>query len=289
VTALAKAVRAHLKGSPQPPVWSLIATVFGDMAAPRGGALSTEGLIRILALAGAAPPAVRTALSRLVADGWLSGMREGRRSSYSMTERAGDETAEASRRIYALPDATFGGGFEIAILTGGAAVARQALRTELLTAGFGALQPDCLIRPARQDRPPPAPRPGLSLLVNARTMGDPASLIAAAYDLPGLSARHDAFLRSFGGLLTAAGDPLAAPETALAARLLLIHGWRRLALRDPGLPLPLLPEHLRRAPAVFTFSTAYRALLPGSETALDAMAGTAVEPRRRFVRFGVNM
>src|SRR5690606_5393321 len=39
-----------------------------------------------------------------------------------------------------------------------------------------------------------------------------------------------------------AGGAAPGPLSAMAARALLIHDWRRIVLRDPGLPLALLPD-----------------------------------------------
>ena len=55
------------------------------------------------------------------------------------------------------------------------------------------------------------------------------------------------------------------PNAALAARLLLIHRWRRFVLRHPDLPPPVARPDLRVA-----VGEAYRALLPLSRRWLDA-------------------
>jgi phenylacetic acid degradation operon negative regulatory protein len=283
--SLGLAVERHLATHPQPPVWSLIATVFGDMAVERKGALSTESLIGILGLAGVAPPAVRTALSRLVADGWLQGSREGRRSSYRMTPRAEAETAAASRRIYALPPADFSGRFDIAVITAGTAAERLAIRNRLQAEGFGQLQPDSLLRPARHGLAMPASLSGVVLLADALPRGSAGEMIAAAYDLAGVSARQRSFLESHDGLMRAAAATEARPDDALVARLLLIHGWRRLALRDPGLPLSFLPAKMRERPPAAVVAAAYATLRTRSEPALETMTGMArMIPDDRFQR-----
>jgi phenylacetic acid degradation operon negative regulatory protein len=289
LTALADAVRHHRAEHAPPPVWSLIVTVFGDMALPRGGQLSTEGIIRILGLTGVTPAAVRTALSRLVADGWLEGLREGRRSSHRMTQHALHETRAASRRIYALPQKTFDGRFEIAMLLEGAAAERQALRADLLAAGFGALQQDSLIRPTDAGRPAIQRRQGLVVMADVRP--DPADiplLVSAAYDLDGMAARHAEFSVGHRRLL-ASVDAGTDPESALAARLLLVHGWRRLVLRDPALPLPLLPPAMRERPLAFAVGHAYAALFQASEASLDALAGPAAARREPIGRFDLEI
>jgi phenylacetic acid degradation operon negative regulatory protein len=286
MSALAEAVRRHLGEVPQPPVWSLIVTVFGDMAQGRGGALSTEALIQILGLVDVSPPAVRTALSRLVADGWLEGTREGRKSSYRMTQAAESETLAASRRIYTLPREDFDGQFEIALLIGGTAGARQSTRERLLAAGFGAVQPECLVRPAVTTHDAVMPMADMALFKPARLADDQAlALVAAAYDLALMAKRHGDFVASFGGIMAAAAAAGSDGETVLAARLLLIHGWRRLALRDPGLPVPLQPLAMREMRVAQQVAAAYRRFHAASTGVLDDVTGQpASAQHNRFNR-----
>src|SRR5690606_20091049 len=61
----------------------------------------------------------------------------------------------------------------------------------------------------------------------------PSAEIAAAY-----AAFADAYA-PLGSALD--GGAVPAPLEAMAARTLLIHDWRRIVLRDPGLPAALLP------------------------------------------------
>ncbi len=288
---LASAVSRLLAAEGAPPVWSLIATIFGDIVLVRGGTLSTASVIRILGLVGVAPPAVRTALSRLVADGWLQGGRDGRRSFYRMTPAAEAESRWASARIYALPPEQFGGRFEIVTLTGATAPERQAVRARLVTEGFGALQPDVLVRPAVEGAPPLQGVAGVVAFRDALPVGDPAAVVAAAYDLGGMGERRARFLAAHAPLMAAAPGGAEDPAAALAARLLLIHGYRRLVLRGPLLPLPLLPAELGGASLPSMVADAYAALVPPSDAWLDANAGADGGPlpsmdasQRRFVR-----
>ena len=58
-------------------VWSLVITVFGDSVEPRGGTISTARLGRLLGRIGVGSGALRTALSRLAGDGWVTAQRKG--------------------------------------------------------------------------------------------------------------------------------------------------------------------------------------------------------------------
>ena len=59
------------------------------------------------------------------------------------------------------------------------------------------------------------------------------------------------------------------PADAILARILLIHQYRRVLLRDPLLPPQLLPDNWPAAEARAICGRIYRALLPPSEQWLD--------------------
>ncbi|MGB3316956.1 MAG: hypothetical protein WBB85_21405, partial [Albidovulum sp.] len=83
-------------------VWSLVITIMGDVAQPHGGRIPASVLQSILGRLGVEPGALRTAVSRLVADGWLTRERRGRISHYALSPRGLTEYGPAAARIYAL-------------------------------------------------------------------------------------------------------------------------------------------------------------------------------------------
>ena len=58
-------------------------------------------------------------------------------------------------------------------------------------------------------------------------------------------------------------------DEALPLRLMLVHEWRRIVLRDPGLPPDLLPPDWPGHAARRHAAGLYRRLLPPSEAWLD--------------------
>ena len=63
-------------------------------------------------------------------------------------------------------------------------------------------------------------------------------------------------------------------EEALPLRLLLVHEWRRIALRDPALPDALLPDGWPGRDAAALAARLYAGLVPAAEAWLDG-AGRA--------------
>ena len=76
----------HLRAEPSR-TWSVIITVFGDAIVPRGGSVWLGTLVRFFAALDIGDGVVRTAVSRLAADGWLERSRVGRNSSITSPRR----------------------------------------------------------------------------------------------------------------------------------------------------------------------------------------------------------
>src|SRR6187397_1039589 len=217
-------------------IWSLIVTLYGDAVVPRGGSLWIGSLIEIMDLFDIDAGHVRTAMSRLSSDGWLSRVKRGRASHYRLSKRGEGVFLAAARRIYFDEQKPFDGNLRIAILEpdlADPAGARRALRD----AGFVALSASVQLALAE----PPAKlsaRKGVYILSN--TIGKTERhLASAAWTLPATAAAYQAFVTQFAPL-DATSD--LSPQDALVARILLIHAWRRIVLRDPGLPSALLPD-----------------------------------------------
>ena len=232
---------------------SLIITIFGDAIAPRGGEIALADLIQLLAGLGIGPGVVRTAISRLAADGWLEGMKQGRISFYRLTGRSRTEFAAAEPRIYGPLERAWDGKLRLAFPPQGAD------RLHLETAGFAVLAPGVLASPD------PAPDP---LLLTAT--GEPQAMQALAtraWPVDKLAALYKDYLTRFVPLAPAAAA--LPPNEAMPARALLIHDYRRIVLRDPRLPAGLLPADWPGYAARELCARLYAALAPASELWLD--------------------
>jgi len=98
-------------------------------------------------------------------------------------------------------------------------------------------------------------------------------LAARAWPLTKLGDAYGVFVETFTPLRDFLGDGGALSELdALIARVLLIHEYRRIVLRDPRLPSMVLPPDWPGNAARGLCAEIYRALLPPSESWLDAHA-----------------
>jgi len=82
-------------------VWSIIVTLFGDLAQRPGDQISGPLMSRITDQMGIRPEAMRVALHRLRKDGWIKSKKVGRTSYYSLTNYGLVQSAKATPRIYA--------------------------------------------------------------------------------------------------------------------------------------------------------------------------------------------
>jgi phenylacetic acid degradation operon negative regulatory protein len=248
---VARWIARELAAAP-PRASSLTITIWGDAIAPHGGAVMLPGLIRLLEPFGVNARLTRTSVFRLARERWLGAKRIGRRSLYRLTPSGARRFEQAYRRIYAPPADSWNEEWELVIAGALPARRRQALRDELHWEGFGVLAPGVHARPVQADDAPlPPAATALSglIVVRARDAGPAhreslAASVPRAWDLTHIALDYRKFLRRFGAVIERfrrASPDDHDPEQCFVVRTLLIHEYRRVLLRDPRLPVALLP------------------------------------------------
>ncbi len=275
---LSRAIGALLAAPGQPTAWSVIMTVFGDAAVPRGGSLWTGTLIEIMALLGFNGGVVRTALSRLVADGWLESSRDGRRSYHRLTAHGLQATEKAARRIYRVGPPEWDGTWEVAICMAAPPAKRAELRRQLTRSGFGMISGETFLRPVTEYAP--TFESADVLLVNGAGSGGQAvaHVAARAWDLEAVAQAYTHLEQRLEPLFRVSGAGGTRPPDALAARILLIHEFRRVVLRDPDLPAELLPASWPGFRVRRSVAATYKRLLGASEDWLSQHAKSRSGP-----------
>ncbi|MDR9485184.1 MAG: PaaX family transcriptional regulator C-terminal domain-containing protein [Sediminimonas sp.] len=228
-------------------VWSLVITVFGDSVQHRGGRISTARLGRLLGRVGVEQGALRTALSRLARDGWVTSERIGRSSVYRLSQSGLSRFTEATGRIYAAPRAAPVGEWVLAL----------GPEQPGLPLGGG-----WMLRPADKNTDN-IPTPYCAVTGALSELSDD---MREAILGEGQRAALEALARDLDILEGLSLDPF----DAAAARTLLIHRWRRIVLRYPEPPNEVLPHDLcSPAPPRARVARAYLALSPAAERWFD--------------------
>jgi phenylacetic acid degradation operon negative regulatory protein len=248
---------------------SIVITVFGDAIVPRGGSVWLGTLLEFFGTIDIDSSVVRTAMSRLAADGWLERERIGRNSFYRLAERGRETFEAATRHIYDPPPSDWTGRFELLLI--GHAEDRDSAREALRNAGFGSPLPGVWVAPSGVPVPEEAVQ-AIRLEVSAED-DNGRRLLSASWPLDRTAGAYLKFMATFAPLhdWLDRGDTLSDID-AFTARILLIHHYRRVVLRDPLLPGGLLPADWPGQPARRLCGDIYRALLPASERWLDLHA-----------------
>ncbi|MBK4216461.1 PaaX family transcriptional regulator [Paracoccus caeni] len=236
---------------------SFIVTIYGDIVVPRGEVLWMGSLIEICARLDISENLVRTAVSRLVSADRLEGERVGRRSYYRLAPSARAEFADAARLLYAPRDRA-----NKWLLVFDADLPEDQARR----ARMAKVAPGLWISPDRADLPAThAP------ILRAEPVAgiDRLSELARFWDMDELHSRYRAMLDRFRPLADRLDD--ITPEDALIARLLLVHVYRSVVLRDPGLPEAALPEDWPGTEAQRLFRQLYLALSSNADRQIAAM------------------
>jgi phenylacetic acid degradation operon negative regulatory protein len=246
---------------------SALFDLYGDHLRPRGGAAPVASLVRLLAPLGIAAPAVRTAVSRMVRQGWLTPTTVRGASGYALTPRAVRRLDDAAARIYRTRDQGWDGRWHLLVVSPpGNRSARDRVRAGLSFLGYGPLDENVWVapRPAGEADALLAGDGARAERFTAQHDGDSAALISRAWDLDGLARAYLRFLED-AALLAEDGTD----GGAFVARSRLVHEWRKFLFLDPALPAALLPVDWPGAKAAAYFDAESARLAPGAARFVD--------------------
>src|SRR5882757_4991424 len=99
---------------------SLIITFYGDAILPRGGSVWLGTLLQFLEMLETDGGVVRTAVSRLAADGWLDRDKVGRKSFYKLAPQGRVRFKAAVEHVYNPHMSDWAGRFELLLIGNGA-------------------------------------------------------------------------------------------------------------------------------------------------------------------------
>jgi phenylacetic acid degradation operon negative regulatory protein len=248
---------------------SIVITLFGDAIVPRGGSVWLGTLLEFFGTIDIDSGVVRTAMSRLATDGWLERSKVGRNSFYRLVKKGRQTFDAATKHIYDPQSQQWTGRFELLLI--GAAGDRDAAREALKNAGFGSPLPGVWIAPSGVPVPEEAAN-AIRLEVSAEDDSG-RRLLSESWPLDRTADAYLKFMKTFEPLRGWIGRRETLSDIdAFTARILLIHHYRRVVLRDPLLPTALLPKDWPGRAARRLCGEIYRGVLPASEQWLDRNA-----------------
>jgi len=227
---------------------STLFTLFAEFLWPEGKA-PVALLVRWMKALGFSEPAVRAAVSRSAARGWL--IREpGRAAVYRLSDRVRWQVAQVRSRLYD-PEAPWDGRLRVLLhhVPEDRRGDRDRFRKELILLGFGTPYPGVWINPSPRLE---AARElvgfyGLEhyvelFLAERRSLAPLSDLLEKSYALDAAERAHRAFLDQEWPVPED-------PEAAFKSLVRLVHERRKTLFTDPGLPPDLLPEDWPGFPA----------------------------------------
>jgi len=245
---------------------SIVITVFGDAIVPRGGSVWLGTLLEFFKTLDIDSGVVRTAMSRLATDGWLERHKVGRNSFYRLVKKGRQTFDAATKHIYDPQPSDWTGRFELLLIGNGED--RDASREALKNAGFGSPLPGVWVAPSGVPVPDEAAR-AIRLEVSAEDDSG-RRLLSESWPLDRTADAYLKFMKTFEPLRGWIGRRQRLTDVdAFTARILLIHYYRRVVLRDPLLPTALLPKDWPGRAARQLCGEIYRGLLAASEQWLD--------------------
>lgn len=257
---------------------SALFDLYGDHLRQRGGHAAVAALVRLLAPLDVAAPAVRTAVSRMVRQGWLEPVRLAGGPGYALTRRAARRLDDAAARVYGRDRASWDGCWHLVVTSRVVErSARERLRAGLAFLGYAPLADSTWVSPHAS--------PELDALLDAEQVraqrfsaahdGDGAALVRAAWDLDGLAR---AYIRWTDDAERLVAGETPTDEEAFAVRSRLVHEWRKFLFRDPGLPRELLPGDWPGDRAAALFDSEAARLLPAAARHVDSCLASSSGP-----------
>jgi phenylacetic acid degradation operon negative regulatory protein len=244
---------------------SALFDLYGDHLRTRGGRAPVAALVRMLAPLDIGAPAVRTAVSRMVRQGWLTPARLVSGPGYRITAKAERRLDEAAARIYRTDVPAWDGAFDMIVADAGIPrTDRARIASALAYLGYGRVGDGTWIA-ARSSPEADAVLAESGLRFDRFTAlhtGGPraaSAMVSRAWDLDRIGREYREFVRDQAHLVDrvdAAGDP----RVAFTARF--------------RLPAELLPAHWPGIRAAEFFDSHAARLRPAADLFVDRCLST---------------
>ncbi|MDI1460822.1 PaaX family transcriptional regulator C-terminal domain-containing protein [Catellatospora sp. KI3] len=274
--------RQHAGNSSQ----GLAVTLMADYTLAARSWLPSAALVALLGEFDVSVGGARTTISRLARRGVLEGSRDGRHSSYRLTEPAARDLSGGGHAVaeFTLDSDSWGGMWTTVAFSIPEEVhpQRRLLRERLRWWGYAPLYDAVWLSPH-----PPHPdlmaelaavAPGaLSVFQSQYVHLGSASARSPidAWDLDDIAEQYQGFIRHWSRLLPRIASGRVAGAAAVRARTEIMNTYRRFPVLDPRLPVELLPRDWPRARAREVFLAVYDGLAEPAQEHVHAVVAQA--------------
>ncbi len=233
---------------PSGTVRSYLLTVLGELVLPRGRPAWTSALLHALTGVGIAEKAVRQALMRATASGWIEPHPVGRQTCWTLTALGRQVIEEGADRVRSMSQRSLPwDGRWLILLLGDYAedrTTKKKLARALSWVGFGNPTGDLWVSPhSTREQELRRLLEGLGMAHSAYAFIGPASqagltdrqIVEKSWNLDVVADHYDRLIKRFARMRPSSGDGM------LFSFIQLVNEWQRVPFIDPGLPSVLLP------------------------------------------------
>jgi phenylacetic acid degradation operon negative regulatory protein len=263
----------------------LLLTLLGDYWFGQQVHIPSAALVTLLGEFDISEQAARAALSRVQRTGLLEGVKEGRHTSYRLSERAAEQALVRGRDILAFTAQTeadappWDGRWTIVAYSvhSDRSDERRRIRRRLRALGFAPLQDALWVSPLRRAERVEQALDSIGAtrvsIFEGADLRDATSLdVEQAWNLDELGRRYEAIIAALSTALDRAISGPRDPKEAFVTRTRAMTSWRPMRWVDPRLPPALLPDDWPGWAARRTFAALY-----------DRLGEPAVERVREIV------
>lgn len=263
---------------------SLVFDLFGDYLRYRGGEARLRTLTALMGCFDVPETTVRVVVTRLRKEGWLESRRDGRETTYLLTDAAWKLLDEGRSRIFDRATGPWDGQWHMVIYSvpESERALREQLRKKLSWLGFGPLSASVWLSPhdrIAQVRASFADHPAARLdAFHARSegAGSDRGMADRAWDLAALDRDYAALLAVYRPRLAGYRAGRLHGRAALVERMRLMHDYRLFPFRDPDLPPELLPPGWSGRATHEVFLEAHGLLRAPADTFVDEVVDPAL-------------
>ena len=222
---------------PQVSARSVLVTIIGDTLMPVVSSVWMAQMLSLTEVFSFSDRLVRTSMTRLVNEGWLTNERVGRQSRYHFTELALQESAQADGRIYGVGEVDWTGEWTLLFLSSLDGDSRQLIAEDLRWNGFVRIgrevlasptsMPDDALALCRLIVPKSTPAVATTTFANVEQLVEDG-FFTRDTDSAEIAAAYDQFIGRYS-----AGVSKPSAIEAYALRTMLVHDLRRIRLRWP--------------------------------------------------------